>query len=101
MIKAYFKKLKDKKAKKEQLAKTKQYYEILRSGASFLKFIKEDLEKQKKNQLNRTQRRRIEKQLAQKGEINQEIVEFYSKRVKEILEFIKKEQEKWWIQNIF
>jgi len=65
----------------------KKYYEILRCGAMFIKFIQDDLNKMKNDTMNRHQRRRLEKTL-QKGEITKEVVNHYSKEVDRILRVI-------------
>jgi len=93
-IKTYIAKKKNEKEQKVQLIKAKEYYHILKCGATFLRYIRDDLAKQKKDQLNRTQRRRIEKQLTQKGEFNAEVVDFYSKRIDDVLKQIKEREAK-------
>jgi hypothetical protein len=89
-----FKKIKEKiqqgKAKKEEmlkLEKMKKYYEILRCGASFIKFIQDDLNKVQNDTMNRHQRRRLQKTL-QKGEITADIVNHYSSEVDRILALV-------------
>ncbi len=84
-IKEFIAKRKQLNQQKEQLKKMKEYYQIVQNGAYFLRFIYDDLAKMKKEQFNRKQRRRFVVQLEQKGQFNREIIDFYSKRVDEIL----------------
>ena len=81
-----FKKLKAKIAQRNQLKKMQKYYKILQSGALFIDFIRKDL-KEKKNAMNRHQRRRFEKTLM-KGDLTPEIINHYSHRVDAILKSI-------------
>ena len=89
-----FKKIKEKiqqsKAKKEEmlkLEKMKKYYEVVKCGAMFIKFIQDDLNKMKNDTMNRHQRRRLEKTL-QKGEITAEVVNHYANEIDRILALV-------------
>lgn len=74
---------------KEQLAKKQKAYEMLQQGAYFIKFIYDDIERQKKEQLNRPQRRRFEKEL-RKGIFSKELVEVYLGKIDVALDWIEK-----------
>ncbi len=74
----------------EQLAKLnqqKEFFYRLRQGGTFLKFIYNDIERQKKENLNRPQRRRFEKEL-KKGVFSKELVEIYTAKCAEIEAYI-------------
>lgn len=76
------------KAKKEHEAKQKAY-SMLQQGAYFMKFIYDDIERQKREQLNRPQRRRFEKEL-RKGMFSRELIEVYASKVDQGLDWIEK-----------
>ena len=82
-IKAKINQWKMTKAQKAQMKKQKKYFEYLRYGASFIKFIQQDLTRSK-NVVNRHQRRRMEKTL-RKGEITPEIVNYYAEHIDKVL----------------
>jgi len=93
-IKNLFKKkeVKQAEAKKIQVTESQQkYYDDLQKGYRFLQFIYEDIERMKKGQVNRAQRRRFEKKLA-KGSFSREMVNEYGKKVVEINQFIKEQE---------
>ena len=88
-FKGLFKKKEVKSSGKMQITESQQkYYDDLQKGYRFLQFIYEDLERQKKQQANRKQRRRFEKKLGE-GRFSREMVDQYGKRVVEINQFIK------------
>lgn len=93
-VKKFLDTYKQKLMRKKKLDKAQEYYKILQSGALFLKFIRQDMERMKKQNYNRNQRRRFEKQIAQKGEFSNEIIEHYSKQVDIVLANIQKEKDK-------
>jgi hypothetical protein len=78
-------KQKEESVKKEQeLKKAKSYYTLIKAGATFIKFIQEDLKRQE-NEMNRHQRRRFEKELNDKGILSSELVSYYSQKIDWIL----------------
>ena len=72
---------------KVKYEKQKEYFKILQSGAYFLKFVEDDLNKQRKQQNNRPERRRIEKSI-KKGQINSDVINLYSTKIDEVLDYI-------------
>lgn len=90
----FLEKLKRKKQEKNQIQQQKKYYEILRSGALFLQFINQDLQKMKKNKMNRPQRRRFEKSLRQKGTFTPELIDHYKQRIEDILKWVNQNENK-------
>ena len=90
-----FKKWKEKKAQEEkkkkeveELKKLQQYYGLLRTGATFIQFVRDDLKKQSQK-INRHERRRIEKSLV-KGEFTEELVAHYKNQTERVLNEISK-----------
>lgn len=73
-----------------QLKKQKEFFFRMRQGGYFLKFIYNDIERQKKEHLNRPQRRRFEKEL-RKGVFSKELVEVYTAQIEQIEEFINQQ----------
>lgn len=71
-----------------QLKKQREFFFRMRQGGYFLKFIYNDIERQKKEHLNRPQRRRFEKEL-RKGVFSKELVEVYTAQIEQIEAFIE------------
>ena len=93
-IKQFIAKRKQLKAQKKQMLKMEKYYRTLRCGVALINFIYQDLEKMKKNQLNRHQRRRFEKTIAQSGKFSKEMIDHYAKHIDKILEQVDKQKNK-------
>lgn len=89
MIKAWLKKRKEKAEARKQLKQYKEYYKVVRSGLLFIKFIQEDIADQKRNKINRHQRRRFEKELSKKGKLTEEIVQHYKMKIEGTLQYIE------------
>lgn len=70
--------------KKQELLNAKKYYQFVKAGATFIKFIQEDMKKNK-DQVNRHVRRRMEKELNEKGVLTPEIVDYYAQKIDWIL----------------
>jgi len=92
-IKNYLAKRKQIKAENFKLKQMKKYYETLKNGAVFLQFIRQDIEKMKKTNYNRAQRRRFEKSLYEKGSFSEEIITHYEGQVDKILNYLAKQEE--------
>jgi len=90
-IKNYIQKFKQKNEQKDKLKNAQEYYKILQSGALFLKFIEQDLAQMKKQQVNRQLRRRFDKSLHEKGKFSKEMIEHYSIKVNNILNYINEQ----------
>jgi hypothetical protein len=103
-LKSFFTNLFKKKQKSEvQVSKTKpkeqkvqitesqqKYYDDLQKGYRFLQFIYDDIERMKKQHVNRAMRRRFEQKLS-KGRFSREMVDEYGKKIVEINQFIKEQ----------
>ena len=83
--------LEERKKENEKIAldKKKKVYEMFQQGAFFMKFIYDDLEKQKKENLNRPQRRKFEKDL-KKGIFSKELIQVYAAKIDVALDWIEK-----------
>ena len=73
----------------EQLTMEQQrkFFTLVKHGALFLKFIRADINKQKDKYMNRTQRRRFEKEISE-AIFSKELIEVYSAKVDQIIGFI-------------
>lgn len=72
---------------RQKMENQQKLYKILQQGGLFLKFIHNDMERMKKDKLNRAQRRRFERGLS-KGEFSRELIETYYERLQEIQAYI-------------
>lgn len=84
-------KQKVKKAEKEKkdLIKKQKTYIMLQQGAYFMKFIYNDIERMKKDFMNRTQRRRFTKEL-RKGIFSPELIDVYLGKIDQAVDWIEK-----------
>ena len=82
-VKEWVKGIQNRQKQKIQLKQMQKYYTVLRQGATFIKYIQQDLADQQ-NKMNRHQRRRMQKSLV-KGEITPEIVNYYASKIDIIL----------------
>ena len=73
-----------------KLNKQKEFFYRLRQGGTFLKFVYNHIEQQKKDHQNRAQRRRFEKEL-RKGVFSKELVEIYVEKMAEIEAYIEEQ----------
>lgn len=82
-------KRKEKKEQKKKLKQMREYYKIVKCGLEFIKFVQGDIADQKKNKINRAQRRRFERELSKEGKLTPEIVQSYAARVDNVLAYIE------------
>jgi hypothetical protein len=68
------------------MEKQKDFFQKIRLGGYFLQFVREDLQRQKNSQVNRHQRRRLDREL-RKGEISPELVNAYVAKIEMILQY--------------
>jgi len=90
-IQQYFAKRKQLNEQKKKLVKAQKYYEILRCGASFVKFVQDDLNSSGVK-IDRHQRRRMKKTLI-KGEFTPELINHYKNNIERVLENINKKEK--------
>lgn len=67
-----------------ELRKAKRFYSFVKAGATFIKFVQEDLKKNQDN-VNRHMRRRMQKDLNEKGVLSEELVGYYQQKIDYIL----------------
>jgi len=87
-IKNWFKQLQKNRQQKKQLLQMQEYYKLLRAGSLFLQFIRKDMTEMKKKTMNRSQRRRFEQSINEKGQFNEEIVQYYALKIESLLNYI-------------
>jgi hypothetical protein len=83
-IEEYLKKKQEVAKQQEELKKAQSYYRLVKAGATFIKFVQEDLKKNQ-DQTNRHIRRRMEKDLNEKGILSEELVQYYQQKIDYIL----------------
>lgn len=76
------------KEEKDKLLKQQEYFKTLQRGAYFISFVHQDIEKMKKEQIDRSQRRRLAKDL-RKGIFSKELVEVYMEKIEQINQYIE------------
>ncbi len=84
-----FKKFKEKRAQLKKLKDFKRYYKVVKAGQLFIEFIQQDIAQQKREKMNRHQRRRFEKQLSKDGQLTPEIVQTYKLKIDNVLRYIE------------
>jgi len=75
--------------KEQELRKAKRFYSFLKAGATFAKFIQDDIKRQE-NGMNRHQRRRFEVELNEKGVFSPELVSYYQGKIDWLLSEVDK-----------
>lgn len=72
---------------KQQLHKAQSYYKLVKAGATFRIYNQEDL-KNEQNKMNRHERRRMLKELEEKGVLSPELVGYYQQKIDYVLQNI-------------
>ena len=83
-VEEYLKKKQEALKKEQELKKAQSYYRLVKAGATFIKFVQEDLKKNQ-DQVNRHMRRRMEKELNEKGVLSPELVQYYQQKIDWVL----------------
>ena len=73
-----------------KLERQNRLYTHIQQGGLFLRFIHNDLERQKREHFNRAGRRRLERELS-KGVFSRELIETYYPKLEEITDYIQTE----------
>jgi len=87
MFKKFQKYLHDKQEaikKEQELRKAQSYYRLVKAGNAFVAFVREDLKKSQ-DQTNRHIRRRMLKEVDEKGVLSDELVAYYAKKIDWVL----------------
>ncbi len=74
---------------KQELLKAKRYYSFLKAGATFIKFVSDDINNHE-NKMNRHQRRRFDAEVHGKGTLSPELIDYYKIKIDYILSEINK-----------
>jgi len=88
MFKKLEKKVKEFIAKKKLEERQKKYATLLQAGGLFLQWVYKDIEDSEKH--GRSEKRRFEHSLGDKGKFSKEMCDYYFKRLEEILLYIHK-----------
>jgi hypothetical protein len=83
-VEEFLKKKQEALQKEQELKKAQSYYRLVKAGQVFIKFIQEDMKKNQ-SEVNRHIRRRMEKDLNEKGLLTPELVEYYGQKIDYIL----------------
>ena len=83
-IEEFLKKKQEALKQKEQLKKAQSYYNLVKAGQAFIQFVQQDMKKSQ-DQTNRHQRRRMEKELSEKGILSEELVAYYGQKIEWVL----------------
>jgi hypothetical protein len=92
-IKVWLALQKKKQEVSKNLAKSKKYFTALKQGEAFIKFMRQDMEAMKAQKMNREQRRRFEHGLHHKGEFCPEMIEYYAKKLDQILAYLDAQEK--------
>lgn len=83
-IQKYLQNQKEAAEKREQLAKAQSYYRLVKAGNAFVAFVRDDLKKNQ-DQVNRHIRRRMMKEIDEKGILSDELVAYYAQKIDWVL----------------
>jgi len=79
-LESYLKTKQEQIKKQEELKKAQTYFNLIKAGGAFIKFLQEDLKRQE-NGMNRHARRRMEHDLNEKGILSEELVQYYQMKI--------------------
>jgi len=83
-IKAYLVKKQESVKKEQELKKAQAYYRLIKAGNTFIAFVREDLKKNQES-VNRHMRRRLEKEIEEKGILSDELIKYYEQKIDWVL----------------
>jgi len=83
-VEEYLKKKQEALKQREQLQKAQAYYRLVKAGNAFIQFVQQDLKKNQ-DEVNRHMRRRMEKEVNEKGVLSPELVQYYEKKIDWVL----------------
>lgn len=70
--------------KEQELKKAQTYYHLVKAGNAFVAFVRDDLKKNQ-DQVNRHIRRRMMKEIDEKGVLSEELVQYYLQKIDWVL----------------
>lgn len=80
----YLKKKQEAIKKEQELKRAEAYYRLVKAGNVFIQFVQQDMKKNG-DQVNRHMRRRMEKELNEKGILSEELVQYYAQKIDYVL----------------
>jgi predicted transcriptional regulator len=83
-VEAFLKQKQEALKKEQELKKAEAYYRLVKAGGTFIQFVQQDLKKNQ-DQVNRHMRRRMEKELNEKGVLSEELVQYYQQKIDWVL----------------
>jgi len=83
-IEEYLKKKQEAVKKEQELRKAQAYYRLVKAGNAFVAFVREDLKKSQ-DQVNRHMRRRMLKEIDEKGVLSDELISYYKQKIDWVL----------------
>ena len=83
-VEEYLKKKQEAINKREQMKRAEAYYRLVKAGNAFIQFVQQELKKNQ-DQVNRAMRRRMEKELNEKGVLSEELVQYYGQKIDYVL----------------
>ena len=70
--------------KEQELKKAQSYYRLVKAGGAFVAFVREDLKKSQ-DSVNRHMRRRMLKEIDEKGVLSDELIQYYQQKIDWVL----------------
>ena len=83
-LEEYLKKKQDALKKEQDLKKAQAFYRLVKAGNAFVAFVRDDLKKSQ-DQTNRHIRRRMLKEVDEKGVLSDELVAYYAQKIDWVL----------------
>ena len=83
-VEEYLKKKQEALKKEQELKKAQSYYRLVKAGSVFVGFVRDDLKKSQ-DQVNRHMRRRMLKEIDEKGVLSDELIQYYQQKIDWVL----------------
>jgi hypothetical protein len=83
-VEEFLKKKQEAVKQQEQMRKAQAYYRLVKAGATFIQFVREDMKKNQ-SEVNRHMRRRMQSELNDKGVLSEELVQYYQQKIDWVL----------------
>jgi predicted transcriptional regulator len=83
-VEEFLKKKQESLKKEQELRKAQSYYRLVKAGSAFVAFVRDDLKKSQ-DQVNRHMRRRMLKEIDEKGVLSDELIQYYGQKIDWVL----------------
>lgn len=83
-VEAFLKQKQEALKKEQELKKAQSYYRLVKAGNAFVAFVRDDLKKSQ-DSVNRHMRRRMLKEIDEKGVLSDELVAYYAEKIEWVL----------------